>query len=177
PVISSAGSAGTVGGSAGPPKRGNPSTFRCPGGSCVTSPRLPHTPRTAAETLTAPCVSLQPAMAPSRSALGGWGCESGRRGSLSSRDCKEPDCVANLSWSAICCPGAAHAVAESTRTWCGRRCAGLARTTGERGREEASAAPAAGRRLLDDEHLREELREHRQRCRAGSDPESGAGDA
>ena len=32
PVILSAGLAGTAGGLDGPPKRGNPSAFRCPGG-------------------------------------------------------------------------------------------------------------------------------------------------
>src|SRR5215471_18896161 len=35
PVISRAGLAGRAGGLEGPPKRGNPSSFRCPGGNCV----------------------------------------------------------------------------------------------------------------------------------------------
>ena len=42
PVILSAGLANTVGGLNGPPKRGNPSAFRCPGGSWVMLPSLPH---------------------------------------------------------------------------------------------------------------------------------------
>src|SRR5262249_7065896 len=40
-VSASAGSAGKVGGLNGPPKRGNPSAFRCPGGSCGILPGLP----------------------------------------------------------------------------------------------------------------------------------------